>query len=165
MLEELDLLRNRVACLEDRIAVQDRIWAALICSDLGDWAGAAACYTQDATVDLINYDPSIWPDPIGMPLAEFRRLASTFMPGFSVRQHMVSNFDILVQGEEATSRSQVRAIHVIDGQVWEAHATYCHRLRRETNGWKICHLQGSIIHQMNKELIELARRKVAANEG
>jgi len=163
MHEEIGEIARRLARLEDRIAVQDRIWGALIYSDLGEWAKATACYTDDATVDLIDYDPSIWPDPKAMPVAEFRRLASQFMPGFEVRQHQVTNFQIDVEGDLAVSRSQVRAIHLIAGRIWEAHATYRHGMRRENGEWKIRSLTARIIHQSGDDLIHVARRRVASS--
>jgi ketosteroid isomerase-like protein len=78
-----------------------------------------------------------------------------------MRQHQVTNFQISVDGDTATSRSQVRAIHLFDGAVMEQWATYHHRLRRDKGVWKITYLRADLTYETGQHLTEMARARAS----
>lgn len=52
--------------------------------------------------------------------------------------HLLSNFDISVQGKEAESHSHVYASHQAEGvEYWDAYGRYHHKLRKIDGEWKI----------------------------
>jgi hypothetical protein len=71
------------------------------------------------------------------------RIASmrTNLDGCGPTQHLVSNFDIAVDGDEATCACYVRAFHMGAGAraglTWELFGNYRDRLRRTPDGWRI----------------------------
>ncbi len=52
--------------------------------------------------------------------------------------HMLSNFDIKINGNEAESFSHVYASHQAKGAgYWDAYGRYHHKLKKGPDGWKI----------------------------
>src|SRR5690606_23786769 len=84
-----------------------------------------------------------------------------FLPGFDRRQHQVTNFEIRINGDEATARSQARAVHFVEELCWEIGAVYTHQMRRTETGWKIFYQKADLIYQRGEAAIEVARTKVA----
>lgn len=151
-------LTARLRAIEDRIAIQDVICAVTIHSDLNDPVAALACFTSDAVID---YSSVMGPDSANVPVADHRARLATFLPGFDKRQHQVSNFQVSVSGNEATCISQSRAVHFLNGEVWEAWGTYHHKLRRAAEGWKITYQRADLLHQTGEHLVPLATKIVA----
>lgn len=147
--------------LADRIAIQDVICAVTLHSDLDEPEAALAQYVPGARID---YSQTLGPDSADVPVEEHRANLNKLLPGFDKRQHQVTNFDIRVDGEEAVARSQCSAIHVLNGQVWEARGTYHHRLRRTAKGWRITYQRVDMVHQQGEHLVAQARERVAQRD-
>lgn len=143
----------------DRIAIQDVICAVTINSDLNNPAVALACFADDAVID---YSSVMGPESADVPVKEHRERLATFLPGFDKRQHQVTNFQVSLKGNEASCISQSRAVHFLNGEVWEAWGTYHHRLRRTDAGWKITYQRADLLHQTGQHLVPLATAVVAS---
>lgn len=152
-----DLL-ERLRAVEDRIAIEDVICAVTIHSDLDSPELALACFTDDAVID---YSSVMGPDSAGVPVKEHRERLATFLPGFDARQHQVTNFQVTIEGDEASCVSQSRAVHFLNGEVWEAWGTYHHRLYRTEAGWKITYQRADLLHQTGQHLVPVATDLVA----
>jgi len=146
-----------VQILKDRIEIQDVICAVTLHSDLDEPEKALRLYVPGA---MIDYSSVSGPDSQNIAVEDHRRNLATFLPGFDKRQHQTTNFEILVSGDEAISRAQVRAIHTIDSEVWLAHGTYHHRLTRTTEGWRITYQRADIVHQEGQHLVPIAKQRV-----
>lgn len=153
-----DGIPERLRQIEDRLAIQDVICAVTINSDLNEPAAALACFTHDAVID---YSSVMGPGSAGVPVKEHRERLATFLPGFDKRQHQVTNFQVSLQGDEASCISQSRAVHFLNSEVWEAWGTYHHRLRRTDLGWKITYQRADLLHQIGQHLVPLATEVVA----
>ncbi len=149
----------RRTAFEDRIAIEDVICAVTLHSDLDDPALALAQYTSDAVID---YSSLSGPDSANVPVKQHRERLLTFLPGFAARQHQVTNFRIRVTGDEAEAISQAHAVHFLDGECWEAWATYHHKLRRTAEGWKITYQRADLAHQTGEHLVAKATERVTA---
>lgn len=149
---------EQLLALADRIAIQDVISAVTIHSDLNDPESALAQFSDDAMIDYSSVMPA---NPL-TPVKEHRGRLSTFLPGFDKRQHQVTNFQVTVDGNDATCISQARAVHFLNGECWEAWATYHHKLQRTGEGWKISYQRADFIHQTGEHLVPLAEAVVAA---
>ena len=145
--------------LADRIAIQDVISAVTLHSDLDEPAQALAQYVPGAQID---YSEALGPDSANLTVEQHRANLALLLPGFDKRQHQVSNFEIIINGDEAVARSQCAAIHTLDGEVWTARGTYHHRLKRTPQGWRITYQRADMVHQDGTHLIAIARARVAA---
>lgn len=144
--------------LADRIAIQDVICAVTLHSDMDEPEAALAQYVPGARID---YSQTLGPDSANVPVEEHRANLARLLPGFEKRQHQVTNFDIRIDGDEAITRSQCSAIHVLDGEVWEARGTYHHRLRRTEDGWRITYQRVDMVSQSGEHLVPRARERAA----
>lgn len=63
------------------------------------------------------------------------------LDGCGPTQHLLGNFDIEIDGDEATCACYVRAFHMgagtRSGLTWELFGNYRDRLRRTPGGWRI----------------------------
>jgi hypothetical protein len=153
-----DNLPSPLRALQDRIEIQDVICAVTLHSDLDEPDAALALYKPGAVID---YSAVSGPDSANIPVEDHRRNLAAFLPGFDKRQHQTTNFEIKVDGDEAVSRAQVRAIHTLDGEVWLVHGTYHHRLARTEQGWRITYQRADMLHQEGAHLPAIARQRVS----
>lgn len=143
--------------LKDRLEIQDVICAVTLHSDLDEPERALAQYVPGASID---YSSITGPDSADIPVETHRRNLATFLPGFDKRQHQVTNFEIAIDGDTAVTRAQCRAIHTIGDEVWVAHGTYHHRLRRTPEGWRITYQRADMVHQEGQHLVPIAKQRV-----
>ncbi len=152
-----DALDTSLTALQDRIAIQDVICAVTLHSDMDEPDKALRLYIPGATID---YSTVSGPESSDIPVEEHRRNLATFLPGFDKRQHQTTNFEITLDGDRASSRAQVRAIHTIGTEVWLAHGTYHHRLVRTAEGWRITYQRADLVHQEGQHLVPIAKQRV-----
>ncbi|MEY2927565.1 MAG: hypothetical protein RL367_2042 [Pseudomonadota bacterium] len=149
--------QTRLFALADRIAIEDVICAVTLHSDLNDPARALSQYSDDAVID---YSSLSGPHSANVPVRQHRETLLTFLPGFDARQHQVTNFQIIVTGDEAEALSQARAVHFLGQDCWEVWGTYHHRLRRTADGWKITWQRADVVHQTGAHLVAKATARV-----
>jgi len=157
-----DTVDKVLIALKDRIEIQDIICAVTLHSDLDEPEQALRLYVPGA---LIDYSAVSGPDSQNIAVEDHRRNLATFLPGFDKRQHQTTNFEIVVNGDEAVTRAQVRAIHTIGSEVWLAHGTYHHRLARTPDGWKITYQRADLVHQEGQHLVPIAKQRVLEHQG
>jgi len=143
--------------LKDRIEIQDVICAVTLHSDLDEPDKALRLYRPGASID---YSTVSGPDSSNIPVEQHRQNLATYLPGFDRRQHQTTNFEITVNGDEASSRAQVRAIHTIGSDVWLAHGTCYHQLVRTPEGWRITYQRADLVHQEGAHLVPVAKQRV-----
>lgn len=145
----------------DRIAIQDVICSISIHSDLKEPAEVYQYYTDDAVMD---YSSLFGEANASNPVRVSRQRIMEFFPGFDATHHQTTNFQIDINGDDATSRAQVRAAHRIDQDLWVVAGTYRHKLRRTAKGWKIYHHGFDLAYIEGEDLIERARARVNAKK-
>lgn len=151
-----------LTALKDRIEIQDVICAVTLYSDLDEPEKVLNLYRPGASID---YSAVSGPDSSNIPVEQHRANLAAFLPGFDKRQHQTTNFEIVVRGDEASSRAQVRAIHTIGHEVWLVHGTYYHRLARAPEGWRITYQRADLVHQEGAHLVPIARQRVSDRQG
>src|SRR3546814_3934336 len=77
------------------------------------------------------------------------------LAGFDATQHMVTNFDIRVDGDTAICRAHFRANHWIESRVWTVWGNYRQQLIRAEKGWKIKHHQCRPLAQRDRKSTRL----------
>ena len=122
--------------LADRIEIDDLLTRYATAVDTRDWDLYKSVFTADAVIDYTSSGG------IRGALAEVTKWLSDALAGFSMSQHMVTNRDIRVAGDTATSRSYfynpmgrtkrdgTLALMFVGGY-------YRDRLRRTDTGWRI----------------------------
>ena len=122
--------------LADRIEIDDLLTRYATAVDTRDWDLYKSVFTADAVIDYTSSGG------IRGELAEVTEWLSDALSGFSMSQHMVTNRDIRVAGDAATSRSYfynpmgrtkrdgTLALMFVGGY-------YRDRLRRTDAGWRI----------------------------
>jgi hypothetical protein len=104
-----------VAQLGERFAIMELVTTAVTYGDHREWERLAACYAEQVTVD--------YTETLGGTAKQVAR--DVLMPywqsllvAFDATQHAVSNVDVRLDGDSATTRSHVIATHRIEKDVW-----------------------------------------------
>jgi SnoaL-like domain len=150
-------LEERLLAIEDRIAIEDVIASVTMHSDMDEPEAALKLYVPNAPID---YSSQFGAVSHNIPVEEHRRRILDLLPGFDARSHKISNFQIKIDGDSATSRSHVWAVHALGAEAWFAYGTYYHSLVRTAEGWKICYQKAVVVFEENKVLQEQARARV-----
>ena len=101
--------------------------------DYKNWDLFASCFTDPVRADY--KDLGLWTSRD--ELVEFMTQAHV---GFESSNHMLTNFVIDIDGEQATARCYVHAVLVMANdpkQFWETVATYDDKLVKGPDGWAI----------------------------
>ena len=117
---------------EEIVAVLVRYTRAI---DSKDWELLRTCFTADATSDYGAVGSWSGADD----LVTFMELAHA---GMGPTQHLLSNFEIDVEGDRATTRTYVHAVTVLASHPddWiDTIGAYEDRLLRGADGWQIAH--------------------------
>ena len=119
----------------DRQAITAILDRYATCLDNRDWSGLAEVFHPDATARYgVPFD--------GRPaIVESIR---GFLGGCGPSQHLLGNYEIRMDGDEAEAVTKARVIHVGAGErarltPYEAIGTYKDRLVRTPDGWRIIH--------------------------
>jgi hypothetical protein len=150
-------LEKRLLAIEDRLAIEDVISSVTMHSDMDEPEEALKLYVPNAPID---YSSQFGSESLNIPVEEHRRRILDLLPGFDARSHKISNFQIKIDGDTATSRSHVWAIHALGADAWMAYGTYYHHLLRTPDGWKISYQKAVVVYEQNKHLQEQARANV-----
>src|SRR3546814_14865661 len=95
-------------CLQDRIDIQDTLSSLTFFIDNREYARARELFTEDAVMDYSRLRPGSSPTRTAK---DFLDEGDVVMAGFDATQHMVTNFDIRVDGDTAICRAHFRANH------------------------------------------------------
>ncbi|MCX8070957.1 MAG: nuclear transport factor 2 family protein [Candidatus Binatia bacterium] len=122
--------------LADRLEIQDLLTRYATALDTRDWDLFTRCFTPDATIDYTAVGG------IKGSLPVVRAWLAEVFARFAMTQHMVSNFDVRIDGDTAECRSCLfnpMGITDEDGNlvVFFEGGYYHDRLVRTAEGWRI----------------------------
>lgn len=122
--------------INDRLAIEDLLKRYCRAIDDGDWELLDTVFTPDALVDYTSSGG------IRGQYPEIRAWLAQVLPQFAVRQHMVTNLDIRLDGDRATSCASLynpMGWKQPDGSVrlFFVGGYYMDRLVRTPQGWRI----------------------------
>jgi 3-phenylpropionate/cinnamic acid dioxygenase small subunit len=120
----------------DRLAIEDVLVRYCAAIDAGDWARLDAVFLPDATVDYTSAGG------IRGTYPEVRAWLADVLPRFAVRQHLVTNLELTVDGDVATSRVYFfnpMGTREADGtlRMFYVGGWYHDRWARTRDGWRI----------------------------
>ncbi len=148
----------------DKEAIMQNQYQYAWCVDTKNWEEFANVFSDDLVVDMryrfpdkpvAHYAPKEWAENV-------KKIVS----GLQATQHFMSNFKIDVDGDTATCRCYVRAMHFLpnmDGDPWmQCFSLYNNKYKRTEKGWKISFLK--ITHwwwEGNQDLYNRAQKNIA----
>ena len=102
--------------------------------DTKEWDVARAQFSEDVFVDYSSLSGQAGGNTKADALVDgWKKLLAKVST-----HHMLTNFDIKINGDEAESFSHVYASHEAPGAgYWDAYGRYHHKLRKTPDGWKI----------------------------
>ena len=126
---------SRVQQLLERDAIQEILVRYATSLDDRNWDRLATCFTEDAVAD---YGTGVFEGPTAIA-----GLCRQMLEPLEVSQHLLGTIEIIVDGENATSRCYFHAQHVKPGldegtQLIIA-GTYEDSLRKVDGQWRIQH--------------------------
>ncbi len=117
--------------LSDRAEIIDLITRYATAVDTRDWDAYRSVFTADARIDYTSAGG------IAGSVSEMCAWLEQVLSMFSATQHLVTNFQIQVDGDEATATAIVLNPMQLEGQpVWTMGGWYHHRLVRTPEGWR-----------------------------
>lgn len=117
--------------LADRIAVEDLLTRYATAVDRRDWDRYRSVFTDDAEIDYTSAGG------IAGTLDEIVEFLTTTMDMFEMTQHLISNIDLVVDGDSATVTAMFNnPMRLPDGETWFTGGWYHHDLVRTSDGWR-----------------------------
>lgn len=120
--------------LQEKTDVQDTIIKMVNAIDTKKWQLAKDQFAKDVFVDYSSMNGQ----------AGATMLSDDLVNGWEgllekvSTHHMLTNFEISVDGDKATSQSHVYASHLADGvEYWDIFGLYLHGLEKQGGEWKI----------------------------
>lgn len=129
--------------LEDEAAIRalmDRYGSGV---DERDWDNWTAIFDDPLSTDFSGMNPAL--GPVTLPRARHVGGARAVIGQFDATQHMITNIQVVLDGDRATARATMRAEHWLSGLKGQARYTmfgvYRNGFRRTADGWRISHLK------------------------
>ena len=120
-----------VQTLIDRAEITDLLTRYARAVDRKDWDLFRSVFTPDARIDYTQVGGTAG------SLDEVVDFLSKVMPMFEAMQHLISNIDISIDGDEAKVTAMVyNPLKLPDSEVWATGGWYHHELVRTPDGWR-----------------------------
>ena len=117
--------------LIDRAEITDLLTRYARAVDRKDWDLFRSVFTPDAVIDYTQVGGT------SGNLDEVVGFLSKVMPMFEAMQHLVSNVDITIDGDEAKVTAMVyNPLKLPDSEMWATGGWYHHELVRTPDGWR-----------------------------
>jgi 3-phenylpropionate/cinnamic acid dioxygenase small subunit len=129
-------MSDAIQALTDRLEIEDVLTRYAWSIDTATWDGLDEVFTPDAFIDYTSAGG------IKGAFPEIKEWLSTVLPHFPAYQHLVTNKDIRIDGDTATSRCQFynpMAQKAADGgtSMFFVGGEYRDKLVRTSDGWRI----------------------------
>ena len=117
--------------LIDRAEITDLLTRYAEAVDRQDWDLFRSVFTPDARIDYTQVGG------IAGNLDEALGFLAQVMPMFETMQHLISNIDIAIDGDEAKVTAAVyNPLKLPDSPMWATGGWYHHELVRTSEGWR-----------------------------
>ena len=117
---------------DDRFAIIATLDRYAECLDTRDWEGLSDVFTDDVQIDFMAWQA----DSLDAVRANIR----SFLDGCGPSQHLLGNYRINLDGDNASSRCYCYVMHQgkgeHEGKCYETWIEYSDELRRGPNGWR-----------------------------
>ncbi len=134
--------------LTDREPIIEQVTRVFVYADAHRWDDCQQLFTQDPFID---YSSSTGVPGSRVKAAQLMQNWAAFLPKFQVTQHLLSNFLVEIDGQQAQCFCYEQAIHYASGtqggDLWTVYATCETELVKQEEGWKISLLRVTFRHQ------------------
>ena len=145
--------------VKDRIAITDVVNSMGTLADLGQYDRLQQLFTDEVTVDYTSLFPG---EVQNISSEQLMTQWQSTLPGFDATQHLITNHQIEVSGDEATAIAYVRATHKLGDAMWVVGGYYVDELVRTDEGWKLQAIQYNALYEEgNRSLVEQAAANVS----
>ena len=147
----------------DRLAVAETVALVAYHADARDWTALRALYADEVRVDYTSLNGG---EPATLRADDLMGAWRALLPGFEMTQHMLGPVVVTLEGDRATARTHVRALHRIagaeGGEDWVVGGHYTYRLARQNGRWLITdHTLGDAYQEGNRGLPALAQQRAS----
>jgi hypothetical protein len=123
---------NRLQWLIDRAEISDMLTAYATAADTRNWPAIADLFTSSGVVE----------SPLGsFPAHEYPQHAARLMEPFWATHHIITNHAVTIDGERASSRAYLQALHLTEPGDSSRHADiggwYDHEYVRVDGRWRV----------------------------
>nr|WP_320134098.1 nuclear transport factor 2 family protein [uncultured Holophaga sp.] len=141
-----EAIQAQVQWLVDRAQISDLLYSFASCLDAKDYKGYADNFVEGGYVEL--------PEPTSKTGETFRmvreRMVELMPHGlgqYSGTHHLSTNHQIVVEGDEARSRSYLQAVHIGETpfEHWDGGGWYDCTYRRTSHGWRFVTVKLSVL--------------------
>ena len=101
--------------LRDRLAITDVVNSMGVLADLGQYDRLRQLFTERVTVDYTSLFPG---EVQNISSEQLMTQWQSTLPGFDATQHMITNHQIVIDGDKATAIAYVRATHKLGDEMW-----------------------------------------------
>ena len=145
--------------LRDRLTITDVVNSMGTLADLGQYEQLQQLFTDEVTVDYTSLFPG---EVQNISSEQLMTQWQSTLPGFDATQHLITNHQISIDGDEAQAIAYVRATHKLGDEMWVVGGYYVNELVRTDEGWKLEAIQYNALYEEgDRSLIEQAAAKVA----
>ena len=152
--------------LKDKADIQETILKYATGIDTRDWALYRSIFADEVYLDFSSYSGQPASTMTGDQWAE---AVQAMLPGFDATQHVLTNFVIDLDGDEATAAVYMKAEHFIANSSGDNSHTlggfYVHKMKRHGEDWKIHATTLNVTWSRgNRDVYRLATERVAAGK-
>ena len=165
----LSISAPALAEMSDEQQVLNTINNVAYFADQGDWAQVAEQFhPEGAVLDYTSYANASAGTSADLPKllpAEIVDAWQTVLPGYDRTHHLMGSESVYVDGDTATTTSNIYATHLLENDQgedsWVFIGDYQHELQKTEAGWKITFMRANLRAQLgNPDLPVLATERV-----
>ncbi|MDF1552280.1 MAG: nuclear transport factor 2 family protein [Deferrisomatales bacterium] len=141
-----DFLNVQVQWLVDRAHISDLLYRFASCLDNKDYQGYAANFVDGGYVEIPE-PTSTSGETFRMPKEKMPELMPHGLGKYTGTHHLSTNHQIEIEGDSATSRSYLQAVHVgpTPFDHWDGGGWYDCTYRRTPEGWRFVTVKLSVL--------------------
>lgn len=156
-----EMQEERLRLLLDRMEISDVIYRYASSIDMRDWDSYRSCFTEEIEVEVPFFRGG---SPTVLPADEWVEAVRRGLSGLQATQHISTNHQITVRGDEATCISYMYVTHYLPSQrgedFWIIGGYYTTRLVRTPLGWRIRGFRQTVTWSRgDRSILALARQR------
>lgn len=145
--------------LRDRASITNVVNAVGTFADLEKWSQLQQLFTAEVTVDYTSlFEGEVQNISSEQLITQWKSV----LPGFDATQHIITNHQVTVDGDEAKAIAYVRATHKLGDEMWVVGGYYVDELVKIDGVWKLKAIQYNALYEEgDRYLVQQAAARVA----
>ena len=145
----------------DIAKIKTTLEAMAVLADQNRYAALEELFADQVTVDYTSlFGGTAAPIAVKKLMTQW----ATFLPGFEVTRHNLSDIKVSAGKTSAVASANVRAEHYVEGLFWEITGTYDYKLIKDNGIWKIAGLTLNFKKETGtRDVLALAGKRASLN--